>query len=65
LRKGDIGPADEDGYLFIVDRLKDVVISGGEMYPADIENVLNAHPRIGMSQSSACPMRDGVRRCAP
>jgi hypothetical protein len=46
-RTGDIGYADEDGYLFIVDRLKDMVISGGEnVYPAEIENVLNAHPGI-------------------
>jgi len=46
-RTGDIGYADEDGYLFIVDRLKDMVISGGEnVYPAEIENVLNAHPAI-------------------
>lgn len=46
-RTGDIGYADEDGYLFIVDRLKDMVISGGEnVYPAEVENVLNGHPRI-------------------
>lgn len=46
-RTGDIGFADEDGYLFIVDRLKDMVISGGEnVYPAEIENVLNARSDI-------------------
>lgn len=46
-RTGDIGYADDDGYLFIVDRLKDMVISGGEnIYPAEIENVINAHPSI-------------------
>jgi fatty-acyl-CoA synthase len=46
-RTGDIGYADEDGYLFIVDRLKDMVISGGEnVYPAEVENALNAHPNI-------------------
>jgi fatty-acyl-CoA synthase len=43
-RTGDIGYVDEDGYLYIVDRLKDLVISGGEnVYPAEIENVLNSH----------------------
>jgi fatty-acyl-CoA synthase len=46
-RTGDIGYADDEGYLFIVDRLKDMVISGGEnVYPAEIENILSADPRI-------------------
>ena len=46
-RTGDIGYADEDGYLFIVDRLKDMIITGGEnVYPAEVENVLNGHPDI-------------------
>jgi fatty-acyl-CoA synthase len=44
-RTGDIGYADEDGYFFIVDRLKDMIISGGEnVYPAEIENVLSPRP---------------------
>jgi fatty-acyl-CoA synthase len=46
-RTGDIGYRDADGYFYIVDRLKDMIISGGEnVYPAEIENVLNAHPRV-------------------
>ncbi|MFA7499093.1 MAG: long-chain fatty acid--CoA ligase, partial [Leucobacter sp.] len=46
-RTGDIGYVDADGYFFIVDRLKDMIISGGEnIYPAEIENALNAHPNI-------------------
>ncbi len=46
-RTGDIGYADEEGYFFIVDRLKDMIISGGEnVYPAEIENALNAHPDV-------------------
>lgn len=46
-RTGDLGYRDSDGYFFIVDRLKDMIISGGEnVYPAEIENVLSAHPQI-------------------
>ncbi|MFF0818184.1 long-chain fatty acid--CoA ligase [Rhodococcus sp. NPDC003318] len=44
---GDIGYLDEDGYLFIVDRLKDMVISGGEnVYPAEVERVLAHMPGV-------------------
>ncbi len=44
---GDMGYLDEDGYLFLCDRLKDMVISGGEnVYPAEVESVLYAHPAI-------------------
>lgn len=46
-RTGDIGRLDEQGYLYIVDRKKDMIISGGQnIYPADIEAVAAAHPRI-------------------
>ncbi len=44
---GDAGYMDEDGYLYIVDRLKDMVISGGEnIYPTEIEQVMHAHPAV-------------------
>lgn len=47
LATGDIGRRDEDGYYFIVDRIKDMFISGGEnVYPAEVERVLNAHPAV-------------------
>jgi acyl-CoA synthetase (AMP-forming)/AMP-acid ligase II len=47
LHTGDAGYLDEDGYLFIKDRVKDLIISGGEnIYPAEIENVLMSHPKI-------------------
>ncbi len=47
LRSGDIGRIDADGYLFITDRKKDMIISGGQnIYPADIEAVLLQHPDI-------------------
>lgn len=44
---GDVGYLDEDGFLFIVDRLKDMFISGGEnVYPAEVESVLFEHPAV-------------------
>ena len=47
LPTGDIGYFDDEGYLYIVDRRSDLIISGGEnIYPAEIENVLAAHPDI-------------------
>ncbi|HEX7996528.1 MAG TPA: long-chain fatty acid--CoA ligase [Streptosporangiaceae bacterium] len=47
LRSGDIASADQDGYVCVADRVKDVIISGGEnIYPAEVENALRAHPAI-------------------
>ncbi|WP_306147710.1 MULTISPECIES: AMP-binding protein [unclassified Roseibium] len=47
LKSGDIARRDEDGYYYIVDRIKDMYISGGEnVYPAEVEKVLDAHPAI-------------------
>ncbi|MFN0022582.1 MAG: AMP-binding enzyme, partial [Parvularculaceae bacterium] len=44
---GDAGRIDADGFLYVVDRIKDMIISGGEnIYPAEIENALAAHPAI-------------------
>lgn len=44
---GDIGRADDEGYVWVIDRVKDMVISGGEnVYPAEVEDVLYAHPAI-------------------
>lgn len=48
MRTGDAGYLDRDGYLFVQDRLKDTIISGGEnVYPAEVESVLYAHPEVG------------------
>lgn len=45
---GDIGYLDEDGFLYIADRVKDMVITGGEnVYPAEVESALYEHPAIG------------------
>ena len=47
LHTGDVGRFDEDGYLVLVDRIKDMIIRGGEnIYPKEIENVLYAHPDV-------------------
>jgi long-chain acyl-CoA synthetase len=47
LSTGDIGYVDEDGYLFLVDRKKDVIIRGGyNVYPREVEEVLYAHPDV-------------------
>ena len=47
LRTGDVATVDDEGFVFIQDRIKDMIISGGEnVYPAEIENVLISHPDI-------------------
>jgi long-chain acyl-CoA synthetase len=44
---GDAGYLDEEGYLYLHDRIKDMVVSGGEnVYPAEVENVLMTHPAV-------------------
>jgi acyl-CoA synthetase (AMP-forming)/AMP-acid ligase II len=47
LRTGDIGHKDEDGYVYIVDRKKQMIITGGyNVYPSEVEQVLLAHPAV-------------------
>lgn len=47
LHSGDVGVLDEDGYLRIVDRVKDMIIRGGEnIYPQEIEHAIHAHPAV-------------------
>jgi len=47
LRTGDVAIIDDQGFVYIQDRIKDMIISGGEnVYPAEVENVLLAHPEV-------------------
>ncbi|EGD53982.1 long-chain-fatty-acid--CoA ligase [Gordonia neofelifaecis] len=47
LHTGDLGYRDEDGYYFVVDRLKDLIVRGGyNVYPREIEEVLYTHPEV-------------------
>jgi long-chain acyl-CoA synthetase len=50
LRTGDIGHLDADGYLYVVDRKKDLILRGGfNVFPRDVEDVLLAHPDVAMT----------------
>ena len=50
LHSGDLGTMDEDGCVYIVDRKKDMILTGGyNVYPAEIERVLAAHPNVALA----------------
>jgi O-succinylbenzoic acid--CoA ligase len=54
---GDIGYLDSDGYLFVLDRRSDLIISGGEnVYPAEIESMLQSHPAV--KEAGVCGRTD-------
>jgi long-chain acyl-CoA synthetase len=56
LHTGDIGHLDADGYLYVVDRKKDLIIRGGfNVYPRDIEDVLLAHPAVAQAAAVGRP----------
>lgn len=57
LHTGDIGYLDDEGYLYVVDRRSDLIISGGEnVYPAQIENVLLSHAAV--KEAGVCGIED-------
>jgi long-chain acyl-CoA synthetase len=50
LKTGDIGKMDEDGYFYIVDRIKDVInVSGMKVYSQVVDDVLHSHPAVGVA----------------
>ncbi|MFJ4840590.1 long-chain fatty acid--CoA ligase [Streptomyces sp. NPDC088746] len=59
LRTGDLARADDEGYLYIVDRKKDMIIRGGyNVYPREIEEVLHEHPAVAMVAVIGIPHAD-------
>ena len=57
-RTGDAGYRDDDGFLYLHDRVKDMIVSGGEnIYPAEVENVLAKHPDVARRRGDRCARR--------
>jgi fatty-acyl-CoA synthase len=56
MHTGDIGYLDEDGFLFVVDRKKDMIVSGGfNVFPREIEDVLTTHPSVAAAAVIGVP----------
>lgn len=56
MHTGDLGYLTKDGFLFVVDRLKDMIISGGEnIYSVEVENALSRHPAVAMAAVVGIP----------
>ena len=71
-RTGDLARRDEDGFYYIVDRAKDMIIRGGfNVYPREIEEVLMTHPAVSLAAVVGVPAREprrgdqGVRHPQP
>ena len=62
---GDAGYLDDDGYLFLVDRVKDMIVTGGEnVYSVEVENAIASHPAVAAGRGDRHPVaRSGARRC--
>jgi long-chain acyl-CoA synthetase len=64
LRTGDVGTMDEDGYFYLVDRLKEVIISGGyKIYPRHVEDAIHRHPAV--AEVTVCAVPDEYRGEVP
>ena len=56
LRTGDVAVVDDDGFLFLVDRVKDlIIVSGFNVYPAEVEEVLASHPAVARAAVIGVP----------
>jgi acyl-CoA synthetase (AMP-forming)/AMP-acid ligase II len=56
---GDAGYMDEDGFIFLMDRVKDMIVSGGEnVYSAEVENALGQHPAVATSAVIGIPSKE-------
>lgn len=56
LHTGDVGQMDEDGYIYIVDRKKDMIIAGGfNIYPREVDEVLYQHPKVAEAATIGIP----------
>jgi len=63
LRSGDVGLFDEDGYLYIVDRIKDMIITGGEnVYPREVEEVIYKRPEVELCAVVGLPDKEWGER---
>src|SRR5204862_532985 len=63
-RSADVAVVDKDGYVYVVDRIKDMIISGGEnVYPAEVQDDLYAHPAVAERAVTGLPVErwDEVR----
>ncbi len=64
LHTGDVGTMDEDGYSYLVDRLKEVIISGGyKVYPRHVEDAIHRHPAV--AEVTVCGVPDAYRGEVP
>ena len=63
---GDLGRVDDDGFFFLVDRRRDVIIRGGyTVYPREVEEVLYEHPAVRQAAVIGSPTRSSGRRSRP